>query len=157
MKKSSGPSRCWQTQLPVDYLDTSLVQNAFENVVADLSAGKPVRLWFITVEQTNNGATIETIELEITINGTAYTWTLVGIASGTETYCFLNEKLTAGDFATQFTASVVSALNVGAGDVDFSIPIMAASVGLIRVRQTTDVDVTSAQIEVNIVWDRLEP
>jgi hypothetical protein len=34
-------------------------------------------------------------------------------------------------------------------------PFNAASIGLIRVRQTTAVDGVTAQIEVNIVWDKL--
>jgi len=154
MKKSSHKGVYWRTQLPVDYIDTSLVQNTWENVVADLSGGKPARLWLIIVEQENNGATVETIELEITINGTAYTWTLTGIASGTPNYCYISTGLTAGDFTTANGATIYTVL---AADPDLSVPFTVESVGLIRVRQTTDVDGTSAQIEVNVVWDRLEP
>jgi len=156
MKKSSPPNRYWKTQLPVDYIDTSLVQNAWENVVADLSEGRPARLLRIIIEQTNNGATPESLELEITINGTAYVFALA-CDSDTQYYGYINMNLTAGDFSPFLTATVVRPLASHTGVAVQSYPFVAASVGLIRVRQTTDVDVTSAQIEVNIVWDRLEP
>ena len=71
-------------QIPIDYIDTTLVQNTWETVDADLSDGAPVRILYVIVEQTNNGATGETIELEMTINGTAYTMTFNNIGSGTQ-------------------------------------------------------------------------
>ena len=150
-KKAEG--KYWKTQLPVDYIDTSLTINTFENVVADLSGGKPVRLWGIFVEQTNNGATAETIDLEITINGTAYEFTR-SCDSGTPYYGAIRSILTASDFTPQLNASTVT---TGSGDLGqyVAIPFVASSVGLIRVKQTTDVDGTSAQIEVNIVWEKL--
>jgi len=40
----------------------TLVEDTWETVVANLSDGRPVRLWYIRVEQTNNGATAEDIE-----------------------------------------------------------------------------------------------
>ena len=146
----------WKTQLPVDYIDTSLTINTFENVNADLSGGKPAKLWFIVVEQTNNGATGETIELEITINGTAYTWTLNNIASGTPKYCCITKNLTTGDFTTDYSSSIFAVGNDPAGgETGLAIPFTAKSVGLIRVKQTSTVDGTSAQIEINIVWEKL--
>jgi len=154
MKKSSGPSRYWKTQLPVDYIDTSLVINTWETVIADLSGGKPAKLLYIIVEQTNNGTTDEDIEFEITINGTAYTFSGT-MTSGTRYYAFMEENLSAGDF-NPVLSSAVRGVNFSPG-AETATPFIAESVSLIRVRQTTDVDLTSAQIEVNIVWDRLEP
>ncbi len=155
MKKVSRKFAYWKSQPPVDYIDTSLVINTWETVVADLSEGKPARLWLIHVEQTNNGATDETIELEITINGTTYTCTLTGIASGEINYVRVDRTAIAGDFRLIHTATGVS---VGyAHSNDGTVPFTADSIELIRVRQTTDVDITSAQIEINIVWDMLEP
>jgi len=156
MKKSSHKGVHWKTQLPVDYIDTSLVINTWETVVADLSGGKPARLWFIIVEQTNNGATAENLELELTINGTAYTVSLAAIASGVAQFVNVTHELTAGDFTLAFGTQVGT---VGTFDrsPNKSIPFIAENITLIRVRQITDVDITSAQIEVNLVWDRLEP
>ena len=148
-----SPRYVWKTQLPVDYIDTSLTINAWENVSADLSGGDPARLWFIIVEQTNNGATVETIQLEITINGTAYTWE-AAFDSATAQYGMITFSLVAGDFQPYLTSTAnisIRGLNAYNG-----IPFTASTVGLIRVRQTTDVDATSAQIDVNIVWDKLE-
>lgn len=144
----------WKRQNPVDYLDTSLVQDAWETVSSDLSEGKPARLQYIIVEQTNNGATQENVELEITINGVAYTVDLGAIASGERRYVYHNVALTGGvsefsDSSTQFS--------VGDNGLssDKGIPFVAESVGQIRVRQTSNVDGVSAQLEVNIVWDKL--
>lgn len=151
--EGSGSSAVfWQTQLPVDYLDTSLTINTFENVVADLSSGRPARLWYIIVEQTNNGATAETIALEMTINGTAYTVTITDAASGTPYYIYLYFNLATGDFNFTSTTNVFAA---GVHAANVAKPFTARTVGLIRVQQTTDVDGTSAQIEVNIAWDKL--
>jgi len=153
MKKSSHKGVYWKTQLPVDYLDDSLVQNNWENVVADLSGGKPVRFWYVIIEQTNNGATAEDLELEITINGTAYTISVT--ADDSQPYfVFLSYSLVAGDFAF---GTGTSCRQVLASDIDQSAPMSCENVSLIRVRQTSDVDGVAAQIEVNIVWDRLEP
>lgn len=153
MNKTPGPRRYWKTQLPVDYLDASLTQNLWETVDLDLSDGEPAKLWWIIVEQTNDGAAVETIELEITINGTAYTWTLTGIASGTPSYCFFAFSLAAGDFNPVASTTARTCGNPMNGDE--AVPFCAESVGLIRVRQTTGVDPTAAQIEVNIVWEKL--
>jgi len=155
MKKSSHKGVYWKTQLPVDYIDTSLVQNNWENVVADLSGGKPARLWHIVIEQTNNGLTAEDIELEITINGTAYTVTVTA-DSGTRYYVVCQSDLSAGDFSFGTNTTAVTVGNPGYSTT-VAIPFDAQNVGLIRVRQTSNIDGTSAQIEVNIVWERLEP
>lgn len=152
MAKFYGDLQVWQTQIPTDYIDTSLTINTWENVSADLSGGQPARLWYVIVEQTNNGAAVETIELEITFNGTARTWTLAGIASGTPIYCIITSNQSASDFETSSTTSVQQVMSL---DVDHSVPLTASSIGLIRTQQTTAVDGVSAQIEVNIVWDKL--
>ena len=144
----------WKTELPVDYIDTSLVINTWETVVANLSGGKPARLLYIIIEQTNNGATAETIEFEITINGTTYTKTMTGMGSGTPVYLYFQKDLVAGDLVLLHTTTAFSvgcfALNTGV-----PVPFNVETVGLIRVRQTTDVDAVSAQIEVNIIWEKL--
>lgn len=144
--------RFWRTQLPVDYLDTTLVINTWETVSADLSGGLPAKLWFIVMVQTNNGATAETIELEITINGVAHTFTFSGIGSATPGYGYYNADLSAGTWKTQATTTIIT---VGSIESDAAVPFIAESIGLIRVRQTTGVDGTSAQIEVNIAWEKL--
>jgi hypothetical protein len=151
MRIENGPPRVWQTQLPVDYIDTSLTINNWETVVADLSDGSRARLRFIMVEQTNNGATDETIELEITINRKPYTFTL-SMVSGTLYFCSFNQNLTAGDFTTSVGTTNYAAMSVSSTVANW---FNAESVGLVRVRQTTGVDGTSASIEVNIVWDKL--
>jgi len=153
MKKSS-PSRYWKSQVPVDYLDDSLVQNTWETVVADLSGGKPARILYIFLEQTNNGATAEDLELEITINGIAYTFSQAAAASGSQYQGRISYSASAGNF---LAIMGTGGWTVRGFNVNTSVDFIAESVGLIRVRQTSDVDITSAQIEVNIVWDRLEP
>ena len=150
----------FQSQLPVDYLDTSITINVWETIEADLSESAPAQLWYILMEQTNNGATVETLELEMTmphpVTGvmTPYTVTIAGMVSGTIYYVYRNRSLVAGDFNFLGANSHQSL-----GDIflnsNVAVPFVAGSVGLVRVRQTTAVDITSAQIEVNIVWDRL--
>lgn len=142
----------WRNQIPIDYLDITLTINAWETVSAALSSSVPAQLRYIIVEQTNNGAAVETIELEITFNGTARTWTLAGIASGTPIYCIVTANQSAADFETSSTTSIQQVMSL---DADQSAPLAASSIGLIRTRQTTAVDGVAAQIEVNIVWDKL--
>ena len=155
MLGGSGASRLayWKSQLPVDYLDTSLTINTWENVTADLSAGKPARLWYIQIVQTNNGATAETVVIEITVNGVALTRTLTGIANTVKHYVYVTESQTTGKF-TLWSGTVANTVGNGI-DPDAGRYLTAESIGLIRVKQTTAVDVTTAQIEVNIVWDKL--
>jgi len=152
---SDKKAKFWKSQLPVDYIDTSLVINTWETVSADLSEGKPARLLFIIVEQTNNGAAVETVELEITINGTAYVFTGTNMPSGTVCFGYVTEALLGGDF---LVALPVGGTVIPAGE-GYSATITktfnASRVGLIRARQTSAVDATSAQIEVNIIWDKL--
>jgi hypothetical protein len=150
--KSQTAQKRWQTQLPVDYLDATLVINTWETVRADLSEGEPAKLWLIVLEQTNNGAAAEDLELEITINGTAYTWSITA-ASGTMYYCFIDDSLSGGDFATT-QATNPRTVGIGFDVGNLTVPFMVDTVGLIRVRQTTAVDGVSAQIEVNIIWEK---
>lgn len=140
-----GGPELWEDQDPVDYDDNTLVINTWETVDADLSEGKPAKLDYVIVEQTNDGAAVEDIELEITINGVANTWSLGGIASGAQHYCGLTIAGVTVDQATN--PRMVRAL-----DDDHSLPLKAQSVGLIRVRQTSVVDGVAAAIEVNILW-----
>lgn len=151
----SGAHRVyWKSQLPIDYIDTSLTINDWETVSADLSGGKPVKLWRIRVEQTNNGATAEDIELEITINGTAYTFSgTLNSGAGYKGVC--SGSLSAGDFSFIFGAANTDFTVNSEGNSNTAVPFFAESVGLIRVRQTSTVDLVSAQIEVNVTWDKL--
>lgn len=153
MIRGSGSQKVyWKTQLPVDFIDNSLTINDWSEVSADLSGGKPVRLWTIAVAQTNNASSSETVELELILNGTAYTITLTGITSGTVYFNHLKDLLSGGDWVFENTVSEVAA---GARIIENAIPLTVDSVGLIRVRQTSTVDATSAQIEVNITWEKL--
>jgi len=146
-------AKFWKTQLPVDYIDTSLVINTWETVSADLSGGKPARLWYMLVEQTNNGAAAEDIELEVTINGTAYTW-IGSCDSGTVYGGYIQYNLSAGDFVPSLSTTKYTVASPTLSN-HVAMPFVASSVGLVRVRQTSAVDGVSAQIEVNIVWDKL--
>ena len=142
----------FKTQKPVDYIDTSLTIDTFETVKADLSDGAPAKLWYIIIEQTDNGATNEDLELAVTINGTVYSWTLTAV-DGTPYFCTIAMGLTTSDFTP---ATSTDSKTVGNDVSDFeAIPFVAETVGLVRVKQTTDVDGVAAQIEVNIVWEKL--
>lgn len=143
------------TQPPIDFIDTTIVISNWETVSANLSNGKAAELFLIYVEQTNNGATVEDLEIEITINGTAYTWTISNAVSGTPYYLQIGHNLTAGDFTPVQGTSIRGVLLGPASDNDLR-PFRAKTVGLVRVRQTTAVDVVAAQIEMNIVWNKLE-
>ena len=152
------------SQLPVDYITTTvedpIILNKWYTAAADLSGGQPAKLWYIQVMQTNTGVAVEDLELEITLPNpvtgvlTAYTWALGGVASAVLSYCMIQRTLAAGDFNTY---DGIVAFTVGSGviDADQSVPFVAGSVGLIRVRQTTAVDITAARIEVNVVWEKL--
>ena len=145
----------WKTQPPIDFIDNTIVADAWEEVTADLSEGKPAKLWRVIIEQTNNGAGAEDLELEMTINGVAYTITMGAMVSGARWYVFLNRNLATG--ALELIASAVAATMGATGlSVHIAIPFVASTVGLVRVRQTSAVDVVSAQIEVNISWDKKE-
>lgn len=147
-----GPRPIWKTQLPIDYIDTTLTINVWGSASTDLSTGDPAKLLYIIVEQTNNAAGVETIELEITINGTAFTWTLTGIADGAPIYCLITSNLDTGIWEDSSSANARQVMSL---DDDQDAPLTAETVGLVRARQTTSVDGVSAQIEVNIVWDKL--
>lgn len=154
MRVKKASQQIFKTQLPVDYINTSLVINTFEIVNSDLSGGKPCKLWYIIIEQTNNGATAEDIQVDIVINGTSYTFARANAVSGTPYYGNISHILSAGDFECSLSAtpSAVSAVII----TNQALPFIADSVGLIREKQTTDVDLTAAQIEVNIIWEKLE-
>lgn len=148
----------WKTQLPVDYIDTSLTINDWETIVADLSDGKPAKLLAIIVQQDNNGAAAEDIELEITmahpVTGvmTTYTWS-ASLASAIPQWGIIEYHLAAGDFTPTLTATLSQPLWTGANTLSY--PFTSGAISLIRVRQTSAVDVVSAQIEVNIIWEKL--
>jgi hypothetical protein len=157
----TNPRYIWKDQLPIDFIETTIVINTWNTVIANLSGGDPAMLLYLYFEQTNNGATGETIECEITINGTAYTEAVAGLSSGSIQYVYMEPNLTGGDFTINGSTTATS---FGTGSI---VPIegvrpyinnwfIAESIGLIRIRQTSAVDVVSAQIEVNAVWRKLE-
>lgn len=108
-----------------------------------LATTRNVKGYYLIVEQTNNGATVETIATELTVNGTTYTNTDAAAASGVLQYMYFDEN---GALQNTGTAQQLMAL-----DVDQSAPLETKSLQ-IRVRQTTVVDLTTAQIEVNLVY-----
>ena len=125
--------------------DTStVVQNAW-NTPLDTTSN-PVKIYYLVFEQTNNGATVETVSLEITTNGTAHT-TTSAVNSGAKMYVYFDE-----DGAIQRGTSVRQLLSQ---ELDNSAPLETKSVK-IRIRQTTGVDPVSASLEVNMVYGEAE-
>ena len=124
----------------LDYINTSLVQNTWYTALATT---RNVRAWYLVVEQTNNGAAAENIEVELTIDGTSITDSQ-NMNSGDVHYLLLSDE-----GAIQW--SVGSVRQILSLDADQSAPLQTRSLG-IRVRQTSAVDVTSAIIEVNLVY-----
>jgi hypothetical protein len=111
-----------------------------------LPVTRNVKAYYLIVEQTNAGATAETIVVELTIDGTVYTWTQVA-GSGTPYYLYFN---TVGALTDAVSAHQLLSL-----DADQSEPLETRSLQ-IRVRQTSVPDVASAVIEVNMVYCTLE-
>ena len=153
--RTDKPNKAFITQLPVDWIDTALVASTWETVEANLSGGHPAKLYLIYVEQTNNGATVEDIEVEIDINGSTLNWTIPNAVSGTPYYLQIGHDQLLGDFDPVYGTSIRGVLLGPASNSDLQ-PFTARTVGLIRAVQTTGVDAVAAQIEVNIVWDKLE-
>lgn len=151
-RTSGAGNKFWKTQLPIDFIDTSLTINDWMEISPDLSEGKPAKLWFLILKQTNNGTSAEDIDLEVTINGTAYVFTGT-LTNATNYYGVIDRNLDTGDFSPILDATANTC--IGAYSNVHAIPFVAESVGLIRVQQTTNVDGTSAQIEVNIAWEKL--
>lgn len=112
-----------------------------------LAVTDDVKAWYLTVEQTNTGATDETLEVELTVNGVAYTIIWLATSGQTRYVSFIiNGTILAGNTAPNQMLSL---------DLDQSAPLETRSLG-IRVRQTTVVDAVSAIIEVNMVYATLE-
>ena len=101
-----------------------------------------VKAYYLVVEQTNTGAAAEDIVVELTIDGTVYT-RAVNRASGVPMYMHMNQY-NALDYQTDIRQMMSL-------DIDQSAPLECKSLG-IRVRQTSAVDITSAIIEVNMVY-----
>ncbi len=130
----------------LDWIETTIVQNDW---LTPLNTVRGIKAFYLIVEQTNNGAAAESIEVELTINGSTKTASLVDIASGSAYYLTLNAD---GDLASLGVAT----RQLLALDADQSAPLETKSLK-IRVRQTTAVDGVSAQIEVNLVYEELQP
>jgi|APSaa5957512576_1039674.scaffolds.fasta_scaffold49490_1 hypothetical protein len=131
----------------LDY-DTSGIANpiVINTWYTALETTKNVKAFYLVFEQTNNGATNETIVIELTIDGTVYTFS-GSAASGDPRYVSFDAN---GDISVQGSIEQILAL-----DLDQSAPLETRSLS-IRVRQTTAVDVVSAVIEVNMVYATLE-
>jgi hypothetical protein len=120
-----------------------IVQNTWYTALAET---EDVKAYYLIVEQTNNGAAVETIEVELTVDGTVYTGS-IGPASGVITSVAFDIE---GNLA--FWGGI--SFQMLALDADQSAPLETRSLG-IRVRQTTAVDPVAAQIEVNMVYETL--
>ncbi len=147
---SDTKEKCFKTQATANIQDTTLVQNAWKTYSADLSAGKIAKVWVIKLTQTNNDATAETVELEITFNNVVTLWTLTNIASADSIYCSMMPN-TSGTYTTYYNSAFQTVFSTGAA---VGIPFQGL-VGLIRYRQTSTVDGTSASIDIEIDWEKL--
>jgi len=128
------------TDVPVD----PVVINTWYTALA---VTRNVKVYYLIVEQTNTGASNEDWELEITHDGTVTVCTGAGIGSGDVAYVY---------FLPDGTATpIVQVRQILSLDPDQSAPLETRSLG-IRVRQTSAVDITSAIIEVNMVYETLE-
>ena len=133
----------------LDYITSSVVDPIVINTwYVALAPTRNVKAWYLIIEQTNDGAAVETIEVELTIDDIVYTDTLAGVASGAINYMTFD---TDGVFGTT-GATIGQLLSL---DADQSAPLETRSLG-IRVRQTTAVDATGATIEVNMVYETKE-
>ncbi len=131
----------WDTanDVPID----PIVINDWYIALAEI---RNVKAWYLIIEQTNNGATDETIVTELTINGVVYT-SARNQVSGQPYYQYLTLD---GVIERELAIRQIVSL-----DNDQSAPLETRSLA-IRVRQTTAVDAISAIIEVNLVYDTLE-
>lgn len=125
-------------------VDAIVVQNKW---YTPFPTTKDVKAFYLIVEQTNNGGLVETIEVEMTINGTIYTRTMAALASNDPQYMFFNK--------IQVLNGTASARQILALDADTSGPLETKSLQ-IRVRQTSVVDGVAANIEVNMVYLAVE-
>lgn len=148
------PPRGLVTSFPIDYIDTTLVINTWETITGFSSGGKRCKILYMYIEQTNNGATDEDLELELTYldqNGTTRTITFsLTAASGQRYYCYLTGDLTGGIFTGATSTSVYPMVTRGTDNIEgWKLRALTSA----RVRQTTDVDVVAAQIELNAIWE----
>jgi len=112
-----------------------------------LTPTRNVKAYYLIIKQTNTGATIENIEAELIIDGIVTT-DVRDFTSGVEYYTRFSNTY---DFDIKYNIPT----QLLALDLDQSAPLETRSLG-IRVRQTTAVDITSAIIEVNMVYATLE-
>lgn len=146
MPVSGGPMFMFEYQ-NLDY-DTTATANpiVINTWYTALATTRNVKSYYLIVEQTNNGATVEDIEVELTIDGTVYV-AATAMNSGALYYANF------GIAATFGMTGIVNQLL--ALDADQSAPLETKSLQ-IRVRQTSVVDLVTAQIEVNMVYETLE-
>lgn len=151
----------WLDQLPVDYSTSGVanpvVINTWYTVESDLSDGKPAKLGYILVEQTNNGATAEDLEIEITIinpdgSSETITWTITGATNGTPYFLYFANTLLASTFQPIQSTSGFVAFGKSSADKSY---FNVRAISQIRVRQTSAVDLVSAYIEFNMDWKKL--
>lgn len=127
----------------LDFITTSVDAIVIQNKwYTALPLTKNFKGLYLIVEQTNDGAADETIEVEYLIDGVALTpATLLG--SGVATYHGIN---TYGAVVTN-----AAAIPMVFADFDQTFPLETKSLRL-RVRQTSVVDAVAANIEVNMVY-----
>ncbi len=126
----------WDTAIdvPID----PIIQNDWYEALVDL---EDVKAYYLVIEQTNNGAAVEDIEVEITLNGVPYIYAGAAMASGVPAY--LRFGITAVINGPGVPMQMVAL------DADQSAPLETRLLS-IRVRQTTPVDAVSAIIDVNL-------
>ena len=112
-----------------------------------LATTRNVKAYYLMVEQTNTGATDETIAVELTVNGVVYNYS-TSIASGSTWYAYFYVS-DGGLYLRNYMSQLLSM------DADQSAPLETRSLQ-VRVRQTTAVDAVSAIIEVNMTYATLE-
>ncbi len=127
----------------LDYTNNSLTINEW---LTPLDTALNIKATYLVFEQTNNGATAEDIELELILDGVVRTVSQTA-DSGVRYWIIINHF--------NVISTVLFGQQLMTSDFDQSASISSKSVK-IRVRQTSTVDVTSASIEVNMLYHKLE-
>ncbi|GAH47558.1 unnamed protein product, partial [marine sediment metagenome] len=140
----------WVTQTPIEYADATLVEDVWETVVADLSEGEPGRFWYVVIYQSNTGAAGEDFELEFNF-GDAVRTLAVNLADDTPFYVYENYALLGGEMLLEINIAGTFGDAYGEG---LAIPFSFDRCGLIRVRQTSNVDGGAAEVAITIIWDK---
>lgn len=127
-----------------DIVDPLVINTWYEA----LPLTRNIKMLYCQVEQTNNGAAPEDLEVEFTIDGAVINRALPGEVSGATNYMIVNTL-------RQLLGSGPAARMILANDPDQAAPLETRSLR-IKVRQTSAVDLVSAFIEVNANYFTLE-